>query len=169
MRSALAAFGAAAVLVATLGGPIAAQEAPPEAGPVTEYPNYGGEVVCATADGPGSFNGQPYSGQLKRLSAPDERTVVFELCAPDPAFLSKVAFISYAINDTDYLLNHVADASIVEQPNGTGPYRLAEWRRGDQIIFEANEAYWGEPAKSPTAVMRWHRQRPARRRRHGRG
>ena len=130
-------------------------ETPPEAGPITEYPNYGGEVTCPTADGPGSFNGAEYQGQIKRISAPDERTVVFELCAPDPAFQAKVAFSAYPINDTDYLLNSVADGTIIEQPNGTGPYRLGEWRRGDSIIFEANEDYWGEPAKAATAVLRW--------------
>ena len=138
-------------------GPVepAAGETPPEAGPVTEYPNYGGEVVCPTSEGPGSFNGAEYAGQIKTISATDDQTVVFELCAPDPAFQAKVAFAAYPINDTDYLLNHVADGSIIEQPNGTGPYRLGEWRRGDQIIFEANESFWGEPAKAATAVLRW--------------
>jgi ABC-type transport system substrate-binding protein len=32
---------------------------------------------------------------------------------------------------------------------------MAEWRRGDQIIFERNEDYWGEPAIAQTLVFRW--------------
>ena len=56
-------------------------EQPPEAGPVTEYPNYGGEVDCEA----GTFNGLEYAGLIKKISAPDDGTVVFELCAPDPA------------------------------------------------------------------------------------
>jgi ABC-type transport system substrate-binding protein len=154
-RAYAASLGIAALFAATLGGPVLAQETPPEPGPVTEYPNYGGEVTCATAEGPGSFNGAPYGGQIKRISAPDERTVVFDLCAPDPAFLAKIAFKAFSINDTDYLLAHAPDKSIVEQPNGTGPYTLSEWRKGDQIILTANETYWGTPAISPTVVVRW--------------
>jgi peptide/nickel transport system substrate-binding protein len=123
----------------------------PEAGPIMEYPNYGGEVDCEN----GTFNGQPYAGQVKRISAPDDQTVVFELCNPDPAFLAKISFASFAINDTDYLLNNVEDGTIVERPNGTGPYRMAEWRRGDQVIFEAFEDYWGDAPVSETAVLRW--------------
>jgi peptide/nickel transport system substrate-binding protein len=150
----VASIGAAALLVASLGGSAFAQEAAPEAGPVMEYPNYGGEVDCEA----GTFNGQPYEGQVKRISAPDDRTVFFELCAPDPAFLAKISFISFAINDTDYLLNNVENGQIIERPNGTGPYRMAEWRRGDQVIFQAFEDFWGEPARSDTAVLRWSSQ-----------
>lgn len=147
----LAALGASVAVAASLSAPVFAQETPPAAGPVTEYPNYGGEVDCKAK----TFNGAAYTGQVKRISAPDAQTVVFELCNPDPAFLSKIAFISFAINDTDYLLNNVENGAIIEAPNGTGPYRLGEWRRGDQIIFEAFDGYWGEPAKAATAVLRW--------------
>ncbi|CAN5754773.1 hypothetical protein BH23CHL8_BH23CHL8_17590 [soil metagenome] len=148
---AFASMSVAALMVASLAGPIAAQEAPPDAGPLTEYPNYGGEVDCEA----GTFNGSEYGGQIKKITATDDQTVVFELCAPDPAFEAKIAFSAFAINDTDYLMSHLPDGSIVEQPNGTGPDKLADWRRGDQIIFERNEDYWGEPAKGQTAVLRW--------------
>ncbi|MCB0054387.1 MAG: hypothetical protein KDE24_33120, partial [Caldilinea sp.] len=32
---------------------------------------------------------------------------------------------------------------------------MVEWLRGDQIIFERNEDFWGEPAIAPTLVFRW--------------
>jgi peptide/nickel transport system substrate-binding protein len=149
--TAFASMGVAALMVASLAGAVAAQEAPPEVGPVTEYPNYGGEVDCEA----GTFNGAEYNGQFKKITATDDLTVVFELCAPDPAFEAKIAFSAFGINDTDYLINNVLDGTILERPNGTGPYRLAEWRRGDQIIFERNEDFWGEAAKAQTAVLRW--------------
>ena len=124
---------------------------PAAAAAVTEYPNYGGDVDCEAK----TFNGLPYTGSIQKIAATDASTVVFTLCAPDPAFLSKIAFTSFAITDTDYLLAHAADASIVQQPVGTGPYKLREWRKGDQIILDANADYWGEKAKSATAVIRW--------------
>jgi ABC-type transport system substrate-binding protein len=124
---------------------------PSAAAAVTEYPNYGGEVDCEAK----TYNGLPYTGSIQKLEATDDATVVFTLCAPDPAFLSKIAFTSFAINDSDYLIAKGADASIVNEPNGTGPYKLREWRKGDQIILEANADYWGDKAKSATAVFRW--------------
>jgi ABC-type oligopeptide transport system substrate-binding subunit len=35
-----------------------------------------------------------YGGQMKKIEAVDEMTVKFTLCQPDPAFLSKIAFVS---------------------------------------------------------------------------
>ena len=32
---------------------------------------------------------------------------------------------------------------------------LKEWRKGDQLILEANPNYWGEKAKTETLVFRW--------------
>jgi ABC-type transport system substrate-binding protein len=124
---------------------------PAAAAAVTEYPNYGGEIDCEAK----TFNGLPYTGSIKKLAATDASTVVFSLCSPDPAFLAKIAFTSFAILDTDYLIAKGADQTIVTQPVGTGPYKLQEWRRGDQIILEANPDYWGTKAKSATAVIRW--------------
>lgn len=125
-------------------------EQPPAAGPIAAYPSYGA-VDCEND----TFNGLPYSGQVEKITATNDQTVVFDLCGPDPAFLSKIAFSAFAINDTDYLLNHVPDSSIVTEPNGTGPYRLVEFRQGEQVIFEAFPDYWGEQPLAPNAVLRW--------------
>ena len=44
---------------------------------------------------------------------------------------------------------------MLEKPVGTGPYMLKEWRKGDQLILEANPNYWGDKAKTDTLVFRW--------------
>jgi len=130
-------------------------ETPPAAAAaVTEYPNYGGEVDCET----GTFNGLPYTGSLRRIVAQDASTVVFELCSPDPAFLAKVAFSAFGIDDADYLIAHGPDGSIVREPNGTGPYSLTEWRQGSEIIMAAFDGYWGDAPLTPTAIVRWSSQ-----------
>jgi ABC-type transport system substrate-binding protein len=142
-----------ALAIALTSAPALGQEtpeAPPEGG-YSSYPNYGGEVDCEAK----TFNGTPFTGSLKSIEATDESTVVFTLCAPDPAFLAKIAFSAFAINDADYLAAHAPDRSILTEPNGTGPYRLEEWRDGQEVILTANEAYWGDAPLSQTAVLRW--------------
>ena len=37
---------------------------------------------------------------------------------------------------------------------GTGPYKLVEWARGDKIIYERNEKYWGEKPEWSKIVVR---------------
>ncbi len=96
-----------------------------------------------------------YGGEFKAIEAVDQYTVKFTLCYPDPAFPSKVAFSSFAINDSAYLEETGGGGTLVEKPNGTGPYMFSEWRRGDQIVFTRNENYWGEKAKAQTLIFRW--------------
>src|SRR5262245_52216238 len=131
-RAAVASLGAAALVVASLGGTLA--QSPSAAAPAGEpapmpttdialYPNYGGEVDCEA----GTFNGSPYAGNLKSIEATDASTVVFTFCNPNVAFLSQAAFASLAIDDAKYLIDHGPDGSVVTQPNGTGPYTLSAW------------------------------------------
>ncbi len=109
------------------------------------------EVDCANA----TYNGKPYTGMIKSIKALDAKTVEFTLCGSDPAFLSKVAFSPFAINDTAYLEKAAADGSIVRVPNGTGPYKLKEWVQGDHITLEASPTFWGEAPKAKEVVIRW--------------
>jgi len=96
-----------------------------------------------------------YGGLFKSMEAVDEKTVKFTLCYPDVAFPSKVAFSAFAINDADYLEATGGGGDLIEKPNGTGPYMLADWRRGDQMIFQRFEDYWGDKAIPATVVFRW--------------
>ena len=96
-----------------------------------------------------------YGGEFKSMEAVDAMTVKFTLCYPDPAFPAKVAFSAFGINDAGYLESTGGGGALIEQPNGTGPYKFVEWRRGDQIILERNDEFWGEPAIPQTLVFRW--------------
>jgi ABC-type transport system substrate-binding protein len=114
------------------------------------YPNYG-DVDCEA----GTFNGLPYAGGIQSITAPDPATVVFTLCNLDVAFLSKIAFSVFAINDKDYLIEHAAAGDLASTMNGTGPYVMDEWNRGSEIVYSAFEGYWGEAAATENAVLRW--------------
>lgn len=96
-----------------------------------------------------------YGGEFKTIEAVDQYTVKFTLCYPDPAFPAKVAFSSFAINDADYLESTGGGNTLIEAPNGTGPYMLDSWERGNQITFKRFDGYWGEAAIPETLIFRW--------------
>ncbi len=98
---------------------------------------------------------EPYTGQLQAIEAVDAQTVTFTLCQPDVAFPSKVAFSAFGILPSEYIEESGGGLPLSEEPVGTGPYRLQEWERGNQLVLEKNEDYWGEPALSDTVVFRW--------------
>jgi ABC-type transport system substrate-binding protein len=127
-------------------------EAPPSAGPFDGlvYPETG-EAPCGT---------DPYTGNFKKITATDAQTVVFDLCNPDVAFLSKIAFSAFAVNDTAWLESKVDPSkpdnqAIVSEVNGTGPYKLSAWNRGTNITMTRNDAYWGDKAKAETLIFQW--------------
>jgi peptide/nickel transport system substrate-binding protein len=97
-----------------------------------------------------------YGGEFKSIEAVDQYTVKFTLCNPDPAFAVKVPIPAFYIQDKDYLDANGGDAKkMSETPNGTGPYVLNEWVRGDHITLTANPNYWGDKAKTQTLIVRW--------------
>jgi len=106
--------------------------------------------------------GEPKPG-LARIDAPDDTTVVFTLCAPDPSFLQKLSIVSYGINDSGYLAAATADGSILTAPNGTGPLRLINWSIDrEEVILGRHEGYWGEKAISDRVIVKWQSDSAAR-------
>jgi ABC-type transport system substrate-binding protein len=99
-----------------------------------------------------------YAGNWQSLEVVDAMTIKITLCAPDPAFPSKIAFEGFPINPSEYLESTGGTGDILTKPIGTGPYMLSEWVLGDQIVLSRNDNYWGEVAKEPTAVIRWNQE-----------
>jgi ABC-type transport system substrate-binding protein len=124
----------------------------------TAYPAKG-SAPCGEKAAPDPTHGA-YAGDLKRIHADDATTVVFELCAPDVAFLSKIADPAFGINDTAWLKAHVDSVAsgpqaITSAVNGTGPYRLEAWDKGAQVSLARNDGYWGGPAANERVIVRW--------------
>jgi ABC-type transport system substrate-binding protein/basic membrane lipoprotein Med (substrate-binding protein (PBP1-ABC) superfamily) len=103
-----------------------------------------------------------YGGKIKSIKALDQYTVQFEMCRPDPAFLSKAAFIPFAIWPKEYLEQTGGTGELLEMPIGTGPYYVESWNRGDSIVFKRFDDYWGKPAIAETMVLRWASEGAAR-------
>jgi ABC-type transport system substrate-binding protein len=104
-----------------------------------------------------------YGGNIKSIEAPDAYTVVFNLCAPDPAFPAKAAFAAFEILPKALLDSTGGDsAKIGNAPIGTGPLMLKEWARGDHLTLVANPNYWGGKPTLNTMIMKWSKE-PAQR------
>ena len=145
----------------------AATEAPAAEATPTPIP----DVSIATFDGtslavPAEECNGDYIGLIQSVVAVDASTVVFTLCRPDPAFLSKIAFSPFAIYPSEWLEATAGDTTRtsegLEKPVGTGPYMVSEWARGDSVTFVANPDYWGEQPAASTLVMRWSAESAAR-------
>jgi peptide/nickel transport system substrate-binding protein len=129
------------------------------------YP-LGDDAPCGQAKPPDPEHGA-YTGNLKRIRSTNARTVVFELCRPDAAFLARIASPAFAINDSAWLRSHIAPAdtgvqAIEREVNGTGPYRLESWDKGTEISLARNDAYWGTKAQNERAIVRWSDDAPGR-------
>lgn len=124
--------------------------------PVAEEPAGDLMVVGTECDAEG------YTGLFKEIAAIDPMTVQFTMCAPDPAFPSKAAFTSFAIQPSEYLESTGGTGELLEHPIGTGPYMVDHWSRGEELVYAKNPNYWGEPAFADTLVFRWQSESAAR-------
>ena len=99
----------------------------------------------------------PYTGSIRRISATDATTVVFELCDADPAFLAKIASPALAVNDTAWLQSRIDPAGgtprILTEVNGTGPFRLTSFGDGQDVTLARFDGYWGVRASTATLVF----------------
>jgi ABC-type transport system substrate-binding protein len=136
------------LILSACAGPAATTEAP-EATAVPEVVFEPLKVEAADCE---------YGGLIKSIEAVDQYTVKFTMCVPDPAFPSKIAFTSFAIQPKEWLEKAAVGETrtdLLEKPIGTGPYMVSEWKRGDELILKANPDYWGDKAKAETLVFRW--------------
>ena len=160
--SPLAVFAATLALVFAACGGSTTSSAPASAeAPASEAPSAEAteaapfDAMVYPEDGSSACGTEGYTGQIGSIKALDAGTVEFTLCAPDAAFLAKIAFSVFAIDDADYLEAHATDQSYLDQPNGTGPYTLSEWSKGNRMVFSAFPDYWGETAKTANLELRW--------------
>ncbi len=158
-------FAALAVLAATLLAACAPAAPAVEAPQPTEAPQV--QVTEAPVEAPAYealvVNADCASGStIQEIAAVDELTVKFSLCRPDPAFLSKAAFIAFGIQPREHLEAAAADKSLLENPVGTGPWQLKSWERGDSLVFDRFGEYWGESANAGQLVFRWSTEPNAR-------
>ncbi len=97
--------------------------------------------------------GCDYGGRVNTITAVDQNTVEFALCGPHPAFLAQIAFGVFGIQPAEHL--EATGGAPLDNPIGTGPYVLKEWVRGDSVVYERFDDYYGQVAPHQTAVLKW--------------
>lgn len=87
---------------------------------------------------------QSLMGPVESVEVVDDRTVRINLTEPWPilpAMLPNQQIVSKAF------VEEVGQDGLATQTNGTGPFRLVDWRRGDSIILERFDDYYGGAAE----------------------
>ena len=85
-----------------------------------------------------------YFNSVEKLETPDESTVVVTYTRPYAPAL--IAWTVGIIPAHVYGGGQLVDSKGNREPVGTGPFRLARWEAGKQMLFEANRGWWnGRP------------------------
>jgi len=102
----------------------------------------GADAVVEAAKRSGRFD---YDAPIAGLRAVDRYTLRVELKDPDYILMGYLCSSPMAAVARE-VVERYGDASgwVMANPVGTGPYRLKSWRRGAQIVLEANPAYRAE-------------------------
>ena len=74
---------------------------------------------------------------LAGVETPDDYTVVFTLNKPQSTFISKLLTLGI-------VPEHAYGQGYGSEPIGSGPFKLLQWDRGQQIIIASNDDYYGD-------------------------
>lgn len=92
--------------------------------------------------------------EVEGIRVIDDNTLEITIEEPNPVFLYKLTYpVAYVVDERE-----VADSNCFQgtqwtlSPNGTGPFRLAEWSLGQFIELEPNPNFYLDPAPSLAKV-----------------
>ena len=83
---------------------------------------------------------------IKKVEATDDYTVEFTLERPMSTFIEKLGACGI-------VPKHAYNDSFKDNPIGSGPYKFVQWDKGQQVIAEANEDYYGDKASIKKLTM----------------
>lgn len=97
--------------------------------------------------------GKTYFSKIGSIETPDPLTVIVKLKAPVPYLMrafqpSETPMLpKHGFTEKEIADKQVRKAKIMQNPIGTGPFKLKEWKKGSHIILERNADYWkaGKP------------------------
>lgn len=88
-------------------------------------------------------------GTVETIEAIDEYTLQLSLSQPFAPILSHLSHSFIGIV-SPLQLEGLSPSDAIDVPVGTGPYTIASWSRGERIVLEVNEDYYGEVSAIPT-------------------
>jgi peptide/nickel transport system substrate-binding protein len=83
---------------------------------------------------------------IKDVEVVDPHTVKVHLNTVDASFLDNISMFAAAI-EPKKVVEEVGDKAFSENPVGSGPFKVKEYKRGQKTVLELNPLYWrkGEP------------------------
>jgi oligopeptide transport system substrate-binding protein len=126
------------------------------AAPATEsdtVSTYLGDIVGVNAMKAGRAD------HISGLRAVDERTLEVTIDQPKPYFLAKLTYPTAFVVDR---ANVESGSDWIRRPNGTGPYKLADWQSMEQVVYERNEDFYLGPPAIRYVVVRLYSGIPIR-------
>ncbi|GAA0449547.1 peptide ABC transporter substrate-binding protein [Paractinoplanes deccanensis] len=84
---------------------------------------------------------------VKSIATPDDSTVVVTLSKRSISFVYNLSYV--------WVVNSSA-SDYTTKADGTGPYKLGEWKRGSTLTLTKFDGYWGTPAKNASVVFHYY-------------
>ena len=88
--------------------------------------------------------------ELSGVRVIDDHTLEVAIDGPKTYFLGKLAYVTAYVVDR---ANIARGMNWTDKPNGTGPFKLKEWKKDELLILERNDDYYLEPAKLEHVVL----------------
>ncbi|MBI2980313.1 MAG: peptide ABC transporter substrate-binding protein [Chloroflexi bacterium] len=90
------------------------------------------------------------SKEIRGVRVTADYTIEVTIDAPKSYFLSKLTYPTAFVVDR---ANVASGGEWWRSPNGTGAFKLKEWRESDSLVLERNELYYGNMAKVSSVVF----------------
>ena len=84
---------------------------------------------------------------IDHVDVVDDKTVAVTLKQPSISFTYNLGYV--------WIVNPAA-GDLTANEDGSGPYALADYRKGDSITLELNDAYWGEKPRNGGVVYQYY-------------
>src|SRR5262249_7959118 len=80
--------------------------------------------------------------EISGIKVIDDNTLQITIDAPKPYFLAKLTYPTAFVVDKNQIQNDKRNWT--RRPNGTGPFKLQEWKIGERVVLVPNERYHGD-------------------------
>jgi peptide/nickel transport system substrate-binding protein len=101
---------------------------------------------------------KPYTDNfsaVEGVTVKDESTVEIKLKEPYTPFLKNLAMVlGGAMVSPAALEKRNGDVSTDPTGAGTGPYKFKKWEKGQTVVLERNDKYWGDKAKIKNLIFK---------------
>ena len=89
--------------------------------------------------------------EISGIRVVDDTTLSITVDQPKAYFLAKLTYPTAFVVDRATV--EAGGRGWTDNPNGTGPFRLKEYKIGERIVLERNEHFYREPAKVDTILL----------------